>query len=664
MMVRVAGNPHDDYSEREWRTRLIRQRRMMRRELERERRARRLHRVVVSVLIVAIVVLSLLLAFRAQAADAAAPEAPVTVAASGVSGTGATLHGELNPNTTASVGWFFEYNTGAGCEGGGSSPVQAEVTGTKLKVAEGVVLEASTEYAFCVVARHEENGEAEQTAGGVLKFKTLASAPVVVSEAVSGVTPVSATVEGRVNTENEASTYVFEYSKSPTLASGVTSVGEAGLPGNSEPEQGAGPVGLSGLESSTDYYFRVSAKNATGTTHGKIEKFTTEPAKAPTITAERVEGVGQTGASLFATIDPEYQNTTFQFDLGLTPGYGLSVPASPEQMGGEGSGGESEVSYPTGGEGLVLAPNTEYHYQAVAANGTGTVEGHTAVGDQTFLTLPLDPFAETKGSTVTSPTSAQVSGVVDPENEGQPAQDATSYYFEYGHTTSYGARTPVASAGEGEEPVEETATLGALEPGTTYHYRFVAANNNNRPYGTQPQTAYGTDHTFEIPPTLPKLENVAVGAVTQTTATITADLDTAHLPTHYELEVAANAELLTPAQQGTATSGLALSLTADGLSAGTLYHYELIATNADGTVKESGTFQTLASPAETQASLPATIAYTPMSTLALEESKIPLDTTPSTQTPLEKALASCHKKHNRRKRTACEHQARKHHKHT
>lgn len=65
----------------------------------------------------------------------------------------------------------------------------------------------------------------------------------------------------------------------------------------------------------------------------------------------------------------------------------------------------------------------------------------------------------------------------------------TTYHFQYGPTTRYGAVTPdgVASANAGT--INVTAPLAGLAPFTTYHYRLVATNRNG--------TTRGADRTFK-----------------------------------------------------------------------------------------------------------------------------------------------------------------------
>jgi hypothetical protein len=79
--------------------------------------------------------------------------------------------------------------------------------------------------------------------------------------------------------------------------------------------------------------------------------------------------------------------------------------------------------------------------------------------------LPAAPVTHTGGA-----AGSTVHGAVDPENR------PTQWYFEYGPTTGYGARTPAGSLGGADALRQVSATLPGLVPGRLYHYRLVAAN--------------------------------------------------------------------------------------------------------------------------------------------------------------------------------------------
>jgi hypothetical protein len=71
-----------------------------------------------------------------------------------------------------------------------------------------------------------------------------------------------------------------------------------------------------------------------------------------------------------------------------------------------------------------------------------------------------------------------------------PEASPTTYYFEYGKTTSYGSKAPASpkEVGGGTTGVAVSESVSGLESGTTYHYRVVATNLEG--------TSYGVDNTF------------------------------------------------------------------------------------------------------------------------------------------------------------------------
>ena len=79
------------------------------------------------------------------------------------------------------------------------------------------------------------------------------------------------------------------------------------------------------------------------------------------------------------------------------------------------------------------------------------------------------PAATTGGAADVAQQTARLTGAVDPNGA------ETSYQFQYGTTTAYGATTPLVTVqGDGRRTV--TADLANLAPATTYHYRLIARN--------------------------------------------------------------------------------------------------------------------------------------------------------------------------------------------
>jgi hypothetical protein len=79
--------------------------------------------------------------------------------------------------------------------------------------------------------------------------------------------------------------------------------------------------------------------------------------------------------------------------------------------------------------------------------------------------------------------SARFTGKVNPRGI------ATTFWFEYGPTKRYGARTPAAGAGHGTRAVNVHADVGGLSPFTVYHYRLVARSRGG--------TTHGADRAFK-----------------------------------------------------------------------------------------------------------------------------------------------------------------------
>jgi hypothetical protein len=96
------------------------------------------------------------------------------------------------------------------------------------------------------------------------------------------------------------------------------------------------------------------------------------------------------------------------------------------------------------------------------------------------------PWAYTGEPVLSGPGAATLTGSVYPGG----SLDAR-YRFEYGTTGSYGSSTAAGDAGSALRAVGESATVGGLVEGATYHYRIVAWNAEG--------TDYGADVTVTMP---------------------------------------------------------------------------------------------------------------------------------------------------------------------
>jgi hypothetical protein len=214
-----------------------------------------------------------------------------------------------------------------------------------------------------------------------------------------------------------------------------------------------------------------------------------------------------------------------------------------------------------------LTPGATYHYRVVATNSAGTVHG----GDAVFTTL-VPPGATTGAATGIGTTTATLNGTVDPNSR------ATTFYFEYGPTSSYGTKTAVKSAGTGATPQNEAVAISNLQAGKTYHFRIVATSDAG--------TATGADATFTTS-SAPVAVTSDATAVAVTTATLRGQVNPNGIATTWWFEYGTSTAYGTKSASHSAGSGTTARSVSDGitkLKAGTTYHFRLVAQNSSGRV--------------------------------------------------------------------------------
>ena len=201
--------------------------------------------------------------------------------------------------------------------------------------------------------------------------------------------------------------------------------------------------------------------------------------------------VGQTQATLVATVTPRGSATSVRFDLGTSTSYGLQSASKDIGNGSDAVTVEIPVQS--------LGANTTYHFRVVATSDGGTVQGADAtLKTDAVPAAPARPGVATGGVRDVGLNSATLTGNVDPNSA------STSYKFQYGLTTSYGSTSATQGAGAGSRSVGVSARIGGLAAGKRYHYRLVATNSVG--------TVNGADRSFVV-------------ASTATSASLAADHD-------------------------------------------------------------------------------------------------------------------------------------------
>ena len=300
----------------------------------------------------------------------------------------------------------------------------------------------------------------------------LAAAPEAPEVTVESPVPATtATLHGVLNPglvgepgTYETGTYEFLYKQGPaSCEGGGTAPASPGLSLGAGHEELPAEV-LTGLTANTEYTVCLRVETAGGTTVGPAVHFTTAlPPETPETKAAKP--VAATTATLHGILNPTKPGNAGSYQFFYRPSAtecrGENEKATPAvpASGAVGEAVQAPVSE--------LLPDSRYTFCLLARNEAG----EEALGaPEMFSTLPLPPALEGESFSDLYTTEATVGALIDPEGQ------QTIYHVEYGTSEAYGSSTPETSAGAGFAPTRVQVRLGELQPGTTYHYRFVATN--------------------------------------------------------------------------------------------------------------------------------------------------------------------------------------------
>ena len=189
---------------------------------------------------------------------------------------------------------------------------------------------------------------------------------------------------------------------------------------------------------------------------------------------------------------------------------------------------------------------------------------------------PSAPSVSTEAANGLGYHQATLNGSVNPNGP------TTNYYFEWGLNSASEHKTSEVAAGYGETAIHESSTITGLKPGTTYHFRIVAAN------WVGSSASKEETLTTLIPP--PSVSNETPTNIADTSATLNGTVDPNGFSTTYQFQywqAGKPSEVtdlpVTPEAIGSGESNVKVSKNALSLEPFTEYKWRIVATNGGGT---------------------------------------------------------------------------------
>jgi hypothetical protein len=184
------------------------------------------------------------------------------------------------------------------------------------------------------------------------------------------------------------------------------------------------------------------------------------------------------------------------------------------------------------------------------------------------------PDVITEGASNVGVSSATLNGKLNPLKEGQ-----ATCQFDWGTSRALlDESQPCTSTLEGETAQSVSVPLTKLQSDTTYYYRLQATNHN----GTNPGEP-SQDQEFTTGG--PGIEDISSTDVAATSATLDAKIDPDNLSTSYYFQYGKSESYETEvpgASIGAGKGGQEVAQHVQGLTAGTVYHYRVVALSEIG----------------------------------------------------------------------------------
>lgn len=315
-----------------------------------------------------------------------------------------------------------------------------------------------------------------------------------------------------------------------------------------------------------------------------LNDYSTSAVPAPVATTAAASSIAPTSATLNATVNPNGGDTHVWFLYGTSSTLSGATQTASQDIG-SGATAASVTANLTG-----LSAATNYYFQVVAENSTGTTDGAIL----SFTSAPPVPTAVTGSASSISTTAATVNATVNPNGAD------THVWFLWGTspTLSGAAQTTSVDIGSGSTAAAATANLSGLVTSVTYYFEVVAQSSSG--------TSYGGINNFTAPASGtiagPSATTNAATSVAATTATLSASVNPNGSDTHVVFLWGTSSTLssstsTTSQDIGSASTASAITANLTGLTASTTYYFQVMAQNAGGTT--SGSIQSFTTSAPT-----------------------------------------------------------------
>lgn len=351
---------------------------------------------------------------------------------------------------------------------------------------------------FTPTAVQSYNGNIPVDGGGIAATVNVAAsgagvntAASVTTGAASAITQTTATAAGSITANgcSGVTVYGIEYSTTNNfpLGSGIQINSSNLVAGNFSSN-------LTGLISSTTYYYRAFATNSGGTAYGNQSSFTTV---APVITVSSLSPFGNicinTTSSANSFTITGVGLTNANINVGPLAGYTFSTSSGGTYTASlslaQPGGAYSQTVF------IKLTPTAVQSYTGnIPVNGGGATATSVAADGNGVNTLAT---VITGGSGNITNHSAILSGSV----AAIGCSNVTQYGIEFSGINGFGSGTGTKVISTNISSGNYTVNLGGLVQGATYYYKAYATNNGGTSYGLQQSfTVASIDDGFSIYP--------------------------------------------------------------------------------------------------------------------------------------------------------------------